>query len=97
MADSPQCPSAETLALLPDGRASRRVRLSLMVHLDGCTRCRSVLACTGPYEPFQEPGPTPLKNPRTYSSGNNDETSNSRSDHDCGETRSLVGKLKSWR
>ena len=65
MADSSQCPSAETLALLPDGRASSRLRLSMMVHLDGCTHCRRVLAYTGQYEASQKPGPTPHENART--------------------------------
>lgn len=53
MADSPHCPSAETLALLPDGRASRSSRLSLIVHLDGCAHCRRVLAYTGQYKAFR--------------------------------------------
>jgi len=53
MADPSHCPSAETLALLPDGRASQSSRLSLIVHLDGCTHCRRVLAYTGQYEAFQ--------------------------------------------
>jgi hypothetical protein len=50
MSESPRCPSAETLALLPDGRASRDLRLSLMAHLDGCTYCRRILAYAGRYE-----------------------------------------------
>ncbi len=49
MTDLPDCPSAETLALLSDGRASPGVRLALMVHLDGCPECRKVLAQAGRY------------------------------------------------
>ena len=55
MADSSQCPSDETLALLPDRRASNGLRLTLTVHLDRCTHCRTVLAFTGQYEACPTP------------------------------------------
>lgn len=51
----PECPPAETLALLPDGRANRKVRRALMAHLDACSRCRMVLAFTGQYQASCEP------------------------------------------
>lgn len=51
-----ECPPAETLALLPDGRANRKVRRALLAHLDACSQCRMVLAFTGQYEASREPG-----------------------------------------
>jgi hypothetical protein len=65
MTDSSPCPTAETLALLPDGRASENVRLSVMAHLDRCGRCRSALANAGRYEASSEPLPTIRHDPRT--------------------------------
>ena len=57
MITASECPPAETLALLPDGRASRKVRLALMAHLDTCAQCRMVMAYTGQYEASRDPEP----------------------------------------
>lgn len=57
------CPSAETLALLPDGRAKGGLRKSLIDHLDNCTSCRRVVAFAGQYQASQGDPPRDFPGP----------------------------------
>jgi hypothetical protein len=44
-----ECPSAEALTLIMEGKASRRQRQEWMRHIDGCSDCRTVLAEAAAY------------------------------------------------
>ena len=57
MARSPGCPPAETLAAFMDAGPSWRKRRALVAHLDGCFRCRTVLAYAGQFEASLTPEP----------------------------------------
>lgn len=57
MARSPGCPPAESLAAFMDAGPSWRKRRALVAHLDGCSRCRTVLAYAGQFEASLTPEP----------------------------------------
>jgi hypothetical protein len=49
MQGTSECPSAESLTLVMEGKASRRERNAWMSHIDGCADCRTVLAGAAAY------------------------------------------------